>query len=1168
DGLVEPAETIGIDIQLDICNRDTFYMTVNDQRIIPTVLRSDTSVCQGSPVQLDGTLSIPLPDPPIFSNDLDFPIVTISNNDLSQAGTPPTISEIDVSGVVPNTLQEDVIKAVCVDVEHLWAGDVDMFLFSPSGQFIDLSTDNGGGGQNYTNTCFTPTATDSINFGSQAPNTAPPFTGEWLPEGDWSFLWEGIPNPQTNGTWQLYIKDDQTGIDGTLLNWSICFNPVYRLFYQWTPSAGLSCANCPNPIATPDTSTTYVLTVIDSYGCQVEDSVRIEVEPNLAAPENLNCSLITDNSITFSWNAVPGANSGYEVSVNGGPWMPASPGPTSHLVDNLNFETEVTIEVRAINICESLSSSFSCSTPPCTPAQAGLAAISPASCIGVDNGTASFNAIGGSPPYRYTIVGTTMSNTNGFFVNLAAGDYVLEVVDQVNCPARVPFTIPADQIIDSDPIVVQAINCNGTADGQVSVSLNNGTAPYRFDWSNGNSDSININLGPATYFVTITDQNGCLAFDSVSIEEPAELVLDGNAIAVTCAGSNDGVASVNVSGGSMPYTYQWDAAAGNQSTVSASNLAGGTYSVLVTDANNCSASQMVMVPENTPINLQVDSSGITCFGANDGAATVFPTGGAGNYTYQWDDPMGQTAATAGMLSSGSYTVIVTDEDNCSASISVNVIEPNALIVDLDTSNILCAGAADGQIALLVNGGTFPYSYEWEDDANIADSSRINLAAGSYAITVTDAERCAVELEISLSEPDALELEFETTAISCSGEELGTATAEVSGGIGPYTYQWDTSAMDQTTALADSLLPGVYYLTITDANSCELVDSAIVGAGLIPNVNFDVRPISCFEERDGRIAVSAEGGNPPFTYAWSNGASGPVLDSIPADTYYLSITDSEGCITIDSFALQQPSEIRIFAFIDSVTCFGDRDGILEADVSGGVPPYSYSLNEDSFGPANVFPSLPVGRYWMNAIDANGCFSRVLVSVPGPPALVVDAGEDLTIELGDSTQLSANVLNANGDFEISWEAPYEGTLRCDNLFDCSQPWASPQTTITYDVFAVDDQGCRAEDRLLVEVIKERLVDVPTGFSPNGDNVNDVLIVHGKPGATVLVFRVFDRWGNQVFEASDFMVNDTDPMSTWNGNFRGQEMNPGVYTWYAEVEFIDGFTRLYKGNTTLIR
>ena len=485
DGVVEDRDSLGIDVQIDPCTRDTFWIYIQDANLIPPELPNDTTICKGDSIYLDGTLDIPLPNPPTFSNTTVYPI-------QPPAANAPTYADIEVSGVYPLTLQENVIKSVCIDsLRHKWDDDLDIFLYSPNGAFIELSTDNGANGDNYVNTCFTPTSTNEINVGpnNQAPAADAPFTGEYTPEGTFEDLY-GSDSP-TNGTWSLFVFDDQSiNIDGELHGWTICFEPVYQLNYSWSPAAGLSCTECPDPWAQPDTTTTYVLTVTDTYGCSTQDSITITVDDILPAPI-VDCGTITANSITFTWNDVGITTGGYQVNVNGTGWVPAN-GILEHIVSGLALNQTVTIEVQGIADCNGEIGTVTCMTPDC-PAPSGMITnIIDNTCYGDVIGSATITGSGVNGPFTYSLNGTI--DADGILTDLPAGNYTVLVIDNVNCSVGVDFTIGEPDSLASVEALIDNISCNGDSDGEGTVTVVGGTYPYNYVWSTGATDSIALDL--------------------------------------------------------------------------------------------------------------------------------------------------------------------------------------------------------------------------------------------------------------------------------------------------------------------------------------------------------------------------------------------------------------------------------------------------------------------------------------------------------------------------------------------------------------------------------------------------------------------------------------------------------------------------------------------------
>ena len=253
-------------------------------------------------------------------------------------------------------------------------------------------------------------------------------------------------------------------------------------------------------------------------------------------------------------------------------------------------------------------------------------------------------------------------------------------------------------------------------------------------------------------------------------------------------------------------------------------------------------------------------------------------------------------------------------------------------------------------------------------------------------------------------------------------------------------------------------------------------------------------------------------------------------------------------------------------------------MIEIVTSGGTPPFLYSSNGVDYFGSNTLIALPAGEYQLFIKDGNGCIFQEQVSVQEPPLMTLSILADgldtsmLLVPFGTSVELNAVPQNAQGSVMYTWDASYCGTLSCDTLSDCNgtlmcqSVTSTPDDSNNYWVLAIDEKGCEAEAHFQIHVQKERKVMVPTGFTPNGDGVNDILPVHGQSGTMVHLFRVFDRWGELLYEGLDVPVNDIT--KGWDGNFKGQPMPPGVYVWYIEVEYSDGMSDNFRGETTLIR
>jgi gliding motility-associated-like protein len=298
-------------------------------------------------------------------------------------------------------------------------------------------------------------------------------------------------------------------------------------------------------------------------------------------------------------------------------------------------------------------------------------------------------------------------------------------------------------------------------------------------------------------------------------------------------------------------------------------------------------------------------------------------------------------------------------------------------------------------------------------------------------------------------------------------------------------------------------------------------------------------------------------------------TGIQIGDLGPGMYAAEITDANGCKLTDSIEVERPDSLMIQIEKTDPNCFGGSDGRIRLLVTNGQPPLRYSVNGGAFGGSSTFIGLGAGNYTFQIKDGNGCVSNFYDALGQPPQVGVTLSADSTsIVLGDSLQISADVFNTVGLVEFDWRSFLLENLVCLDSPECSMIQVKPYQTNTYVVKVEDENGCRGEAQITIEVEKPRGVYVPTGFSPNGDINNDRLVVFGKSKQirNVVTFNVYDRWGELVYQDQNFKVNDDT--RGWDGHFRGKECDPGVYVWYVEVEYQDGYRETLKGNVTLIR
>ncbi|MDO8365559.1 MAG: gliding motility-associated C-terminal domain-containing protein, partial [Saprospiraceae bacterium] len=331
-------------------------------------------------------------------------------------------------------------------------------------------------------------------------------------------------------------------------------------------------------------------------------------------------------------------------------------------------------------------------------------------------------------------------------------------------------------------------------------------------------------------------------------------------------------------------------------------------------------------------------------------------------------------------------------------------------------------------------------------------------------------------------------------------------------------------------------------------------------------NFSGFNTSCPLANDGSITVSPIGGILPVNANWSNGATGLTNSNLSAGTYSVTLTDQIGCIYTNTSTLIAPSELGIEFSAEAPTCFGDNDGsITITGVIGGAGPFSLNLNNVAQQTTNTFPvtfsGLQSGVQAIGVEDVNGCLSNVDATVPNPAALAVNLGPDTSIHLGDNVLLQAN-LNFSEVASFVW-SPIEYLSNPDSLTTLT----SPHNSIQYNLIVTDSAGCTAGDEILIIVDKDKRVYIPNVIIPSSDGLNNIISVFaGEEVTLVRSMRIFDRWGELLFENLNFLPND--PRFGWSGQAKGQNVSPGVYVFVVEVEYVNGETEVISGDVTVVR
>ena len=512
-------------------------------------------------------------------------------------------------------------------------------------------------------------------------------------------------------------------------------------------------------------------------------------------------------------------------------------------------------------------------------------------------------------------------------------------------------------------------------------------SPYSYFWSIGQTVQNLTNLGIGTYQVTATDLNGCQVIEAVTLIEdtnPMSVTISSNN--VTCFGGNNGSVTTQVTGGTVPYTYSWTNGGIGSGT---SSLSAGLHSVTVTDSNSLTATASVYISQPsqiTPsvvINTNYNGFSTSCYTCNDGQATVSATGGNPPYTYNWST--GETTQVVSNLLGGTYFVTITDNNQCEVTEIVTLTKPNPIQLDISVSSdyngyaISCNGATDGGANATVMGGVPPFTYQWSTGTLY---QMVNgLSVGTYIVTATDANGVPAVDNIYINEPSQVFVTETITDVSSSGGSDGSIILDVVGGTLAYGFNWSNGEITQDVS---GLMAGTYYVTITDANMCTVIQSYQIQEIVGPTATADILNITCFGYSDGEISLTLTGGVLPYQYVWSSGQTDAVILGLTVGTYTVTVTDFNNDSFIDTYVITEPTELSFDLVSTDATCYGGSDGQVELTISGGTTPYIYLWSNSATGLVNS--GLIADTYMVFVTDDNNCSSVGGVAVEQPDEFI--------------------------------------------------------------------------------------------------------------------------------------------------------------------------------------
>lgn len=787
----------------------------------------------------------------------------------------------------------------------------------------------------------------------------------------------------------------------------------------------------------------YTMSFTDGMGCSADNN---STPVNISAPGPI--SLIVNPLKPFRGYAVKCANtnegvvtaiaSGGVAGFNYG-WSTGETGSTGH---NLSASTSYTVTVTDQNLCPATSLPILLDPPP--PIEFSLEVTNP-SCH--DEGDAEVkvkNIIlnSGAVTFSWSVDPIELTSV---LSGQVAGVGTAIVTDQLGCSTTNPYTIadPPEFTATLQPLSNfngSFIQCNGNSNGEIGAKLytNTGveTMGENFTWY---KNGINFTGGPSVtsidqldeglYKVAVSYNDHCIAEQTFDLHDPDPI--DVNIIAtsdyhgqpISCNDMTDASLAATATGGTGTLTYTWNTGIIGSSLT---NVGASDYSVIVKDVNHCEGLTSTTLVDPLPVHAMITSLsdyhgfGVSCFGSSDGTITALGSGGTGVYNYLWND--GPSGSSRTSLTTGSYSVTVTDNNGCDAAIEQIITTPLAVTISVaNKEDISCHAGTDGEVELLAAGGAGQYEYSINSGTNWQSQPVFSsLVATGFSFLVRDVNLCAAYTSTTLTEPDALQLSFTNILPAFCANPVGEATAVANGGVENYVYEW-TNVSNQNVG-ADIKMTGVpagiYTLKVTDSHACEIMEQVPITSTDGAKSTWTSVDTKCFDSADGSAAVTITAGDGPFLIAWPDGQSALHGVNLKKGNYFVQITDVHDCAVVETVTIQGPNPITMSVTNMKIpTCFGSSDGEISLAAAGGVGSYSFSWNNKTTASQDL---LAAGDYAVRITDANQCVLNQTVQLTQPADLSAQIIKSVLPTCHDGCDGVLQVLasGGNGGYEYQW------------------------------------------------------------------------------------------------------------------------------------------------------
>ena len=795
--------------------------------------------------------------------------------------------------------------------------------------------------------------------------------------------------------------------------------------FNWTPAVST------DSMAAGLCQGQYIVQVGDQAGCDTTVVVDVGAPPPISITgsfTNESCFGPCDGTasvtaaggsgpIGFTWSPTPGTDDG-NGNVTGlcaGEW-------TVTATDAAGCDTSWTFTLL-----------------PQQPIAAELA-VEDGTCAGTCSGTASVNVTGGSgtPTYDWA-PGTPAGDGTNAVTGLCLGTHSVTITDAAGCDTTIAFVINIPPAIAPN-LSVSAADCSGPCSAEAVSATAGGTPGYTWTWQpepGGGQGTASVTglCADTTYSLIITDAQACETVVNFTVPGYTPLSTATTTTFVNCYGTCDGNATLNTTGGTGPYTFDWTPdPQGGDGNDAATGLCADFYSVLITDANGCDTTVSLPIGTNGPITVQPVITPIACNGDCNGSIQLNATGGSGVLTYLWGpSPTGQGTDIASQLCAGQWTVTITDGLGCDTTFVFSLAEPPPMVIQAEVSASQCQ-ACDGSITMHASGGGGGYFFAWGPPINVttSDSVQSGLCAGIYTVIVGDALGCVTQLAVPVSDSNTEVLTVTDGSVTCPTDCNGAVSVALNCSVPSCTIAWFDGIgtnLNVSTNTMNGLCAGNYLVQVTNGDGCLNIDTAVVVAPDPIVATLGLTSPGCADMCDGTSTGTVTGGQGPWTVTWDpaplTGQGSTDVTGLCATTYQLTIEDDQGCTVVQSVNVPGPSPIQTNATVQDITCAGACDGGIALNATGGTGTLGYSWSPGGQSTPTV-TQLCAGDWSVTIIDANGCDTAFTFTLTEPVPLALTTTATPSQCLVCAGTVSVDVSGGTGTPTIVWTDMNGGTV----------------------------------------------------------------------------------------------------------------------------------------------